>query len=221
MLTRARVIALGTSLALLPGAAPAQPAATSSLAPPPRFTDPARAAKLASAFPAIDSAMRRFAESRRVPGIAYGIVIDGRLAHVGVAGVREVASRAPVDTATVFRIASMTKSFSALAILQLRDAGKLALDDPVERHVPELAGLRYATTDAPRITIRHLLTHAGGFPEDNPWGDQQLAATDEEMSAMMRSGIPFSTSPGTAYEYSNFGFAILGRVVAKDRKSVV
>ena len=80
--------------------------------------------------------------------------------------------------------------------------------------MPELAGLRYPTADAPKITIRHLLSHSAGFPEDNPWGDQQLAATDAEMSAMMRGGIPFSTAPGTAYEYSNFGFAILGRIVA-------
>jgi CubicO group peptidase (beta-lactamase class C family) len=133
---------------------------------------------------------------------------------VGTAGYRELARRAPVDSATVFRIASMTKSFTAVAILQLRDAGKLALDDPVERYVPELAGLRYPTSDAPKITIRHLLSHSAGFPEDNPWGDQQLADTDEELSRMMRGGIPFSTAPGTGYEYSNYGFAILGRVVA-------
>jgi CubicO group peptidase (beta-lactamase class C family) len=133
---------------------------------------------------------------------------------MGTHGLREVPSRAPVDSATVFRIASMTKSFTAAAVLQLRDAGKLALDDPVERHVPELRGLRPPTADAPRITIRHLLTHSAGFPEDNPWGDQQLAATEAEFGAMLRAGIPFSTAPGTAYEYSNYGFAILGRVVA-------
>lgn len=202
------------ALILAPALANAQQQSLSSAAPPPRFTDPARAGKLASAFPAIDSLVRAFAEQRKVPGVAYGIIVDGRVAHIGVAGLREVATRAPVDTATVFRIASMTKSFTALAILQLRDAGRLSLDDPAEKHVPELGSLRYATSDAPRITIRHLLTHAAGFPEDNPWGDQQLAATDAEMAAMMRSGIPFSTSPGTTYEYSNFGFAILGRIVA-------
>lgn len=186
----------------------------SSLAPPARFADTARVAKLRRALPAIDSLFRAFAARQHVPGIAYGVIVDGRLLHVGTAGLREVPTRAPVDTSTVFRIASMTKSFTAAAILQLRDAGKLSLDDPVERHVPELRTLRYPTTDAPKITIRHLLTHSEGWPEDNPWGDQQLAATDAEMSAMMRSGIPFSTSPGTAYEYSNYGFAILGRVVA-------
>jgi CubicO group peptidase (beta-lactamase class C family) len=186
----------------------------SSKAPPPRFADPDRAAKLATAFPEIDRIMRAFAERSNVPGIAYGIIIDGKLAHIGTAGLRDVKANAPVDTGTVFRIASMSKSFAAASILQLRDAGKLSLDAPAERYVPEMAKLRYPTSDSPRITVRDLLSHSAGFPEDNPWGDQQLAATDAELSAMIRRGIPFSTSPSTGYEYSNFGFAILGRIVA-------
>jgi CubicO group peptidase (beta-lactamase class C family) len=213
MTTRILLAALCASLALAPSAARAQTSGGGT-ASPAGFADPGRLAALQSAFPEIDRMMRDFAERSRVPGIAYGIVVDGRLAHVGTAGIREVPSRAPVDTGTVFRIASMTKSFTAVAILQLRDEGKLSLDDPAERYVPELAGLAYPTSDAPKITIRHLLSHSAGFPEDNPWGDQQLAATDEEMSAMMRAGIPFSTSPGTGYEYSNYGYAILGRIVA-------
>jgi CubicO group peptidase (beta-lactamase class C family) len=212
MISRTLLAALCALLALAPSSAEAQ--AFASTAPPAAFANPDRLAQLSAAFPEIDRLMQGFAERSRVPGIAYGIVVDGRLAHVGTAGYRELSSRAPVDTSTVFRIASMTKSFTAAAILQLRDAGLLSLDDPAERYVPELAGLRYPTADAPKITIRHLLSHSAGFPEDNPWGDQQLAATDEEMSAMMRGGIPFSTAPGTGYEYSNFGFAILGRIVA-------
>ena len=195
--------ALGAALALNSAIASAQ-----------QFADPDRLAKLSAAVPEIDRVMQRFAEQSKVPGIAYGIVVDGRLVHVGTAGFRELSSHSSVDTATVFRIASMTKSFTALSILQLRDAGKLSLDDPAERYVPELEGLKYPTSDAPKITIRHLLSHSAGLPEDNPWGDQQLAATDAEMSAMIRRGIPFSTVSGTSYEYSNFGFAILGRVVA-------
>ena len=142
-------------------------------------------------------------------------MIDGALVHTGVAGLRDVAKRAPVDADTVFRIASMTKSFTAMSILKLRDEGKLSLDDPAERYVPELKSLRYPTTDSPRITIRHLLTHSEGFPEDNPWGDRQLARTDDQVTRMLRNGIPFSTTPGTAYEYSNYGFAILGRIVSR------
>jgi len=197
-------------------AAPALASAQSlsSHAPAPRFTDPDRLAKLERAIPAIDSLMSAFAARNRVPGIAYGIVVDGKVIHIGTAGLRDIKANAPVDTSSVFRIASMTKSFTALSILKLRDEGKLSLDDPAEKYVPELMSLRYPTSDSPKLTIRYLLSHSTGFPEDNPWGDQQLADSDEQLSRMLRRGIPFSTSPGTNYEYSNLGFAILGRVVA-------
>jgi CubicO group peptidase (beta-lactamase class C family) len=183
-------------------------------APPPRFTDPDRRAKLEKAFPEIDRLFQDYATANHIPGAAWGIVIDGQLAHTGVTGYRDIAAKSPVTPDTVFRIASMTKSFTAIAILKLRDEGKLSLDDPAEKYVPEMTSLVYPTADSPKITIRHLLSHAEGFPEDNPWGDQQLADTDEQMSAMIKAGIPFSNAPGIAYEYSNFGFAILGRIVA-------
>jgi len=215
---RAVRLALCTVWVCLPLRAESQAARGSSIAPPAQFADPDRVSKLSAAFPEINRIMRAFTDQAKVPGIAYGIVIDGRLAHVGVVGLRDVKTGASVDTSTVFRIASMTKSFTAVAILQLRDQGAFSLDDPAERYVPELRNLRYPTGDSPKLTIRHLLSHSAGFPEDNPWGDQQLAATDDELSRMMKSGIPFSTSPGTAYEYSNYGFAILGRIVANVSK---
>jgi CubicO group peptidase (beta-lactamase class C family) len=183
-------------------------------APVPRFADSARRAKLEKAFPEIDQLFKEYATAAHVPGAAWGVIIDGELAHTGVTGYRDVPSKSPVTPDSVFRIASMTKSFTAIAILKLRDEGKLSLEDPAEKYVPEMKALVYPTSDAPKITIRHLLSHAEGFPEDNPWGDQQLADTDEQLSAMIRGGIPFSNAPGVAYEYSNFGFAILGRVVA-------
>ena len=181
--------------------------------PPPQFADPERARKLAAAFPEIEKLFDTWVERRRMPGAVFGVVIDGKLVWVKTAGVQDTATKAPVTPDTVFRIASMTKSFTAMAILKLRDEGKLSLDDPVERYVPALASLAYPTKDSPAITVRHLLTHSEGFPEDNPWGDRQLAQTDETMRAWMRAGIPFSTAPGTAFEYSNYGFAILGQLV--------
>ncbi len=181
-------------------------------------TDGSQVAALASAFPEIDRVVTEFTKREHIPGAAWGVILDGKLLHVGTTGVRELAPKSPVTADTVFRIASMTKSFTAMAILKLRDEGRLSLDEPAERYVPELKGLTYPATDAPRITIRHLLSHATGFPEDNPWGDQQLAATEDEFSAMMRRGIPFSNPPGVAYEYSNYGFAILGRIVANVSK---
>ena len=188
---------------------------TTGSLPPPQFADPDRARKLASAFPEVERLFTTLAKQRHMPGAVVGILIDGELAWVKATGVRDLDSRAPVTPDTVFRIASMTKSFTALSILKLRDEGKLSLDDPVARYVPAAAELPYPTKDSPALTIRHLLTHSEGFPEDNPWGDQQLARSEETMNAWIRAGIPFSNSPGMAYEYSNFGFAILGQVVAK------
>jgi CubicO group peptidase (beta-lactamase class C family) len=174
--------------------------------------------KLPAAFAEVDRLMRDYATQAHAPGAAWGVIVNGELAHTGTTGFRDVAAQAKVDADTVFRIASMTKSFTAMSILKLRDEGKLSLDDPAERYVPEMAGLKYPTTDAPKITVRHLLSHAEGFPEDNPWGDRQLADTEEQLSALLRAGIPFSNVPGVAYEYSNFGFAILGRIVANVSK---
>jgi CubicO group peptidase (beta-lactamase class C family) len=141
-------------------------------------------------------------------------VVDGQPVHLGTTGFRDIPTKSPVTADTVFRIASMMKSFTAMAILKLRDEGKLALDDPAEKYVPEMKALKYPTSDSPKITVRQLLSHSEGFPEGNPWGDRQLADSEEQLSALIKSGIPFSNTPGVAYEYSNYGFAILGRIVS-------
>ncbi len=182
--------------------------------PPARFTDPDRRAKLEAVLPALDQIATRWAREHELPGLAWGIVIDGELARFGSVGRRDVESNAAIDADTVFRIASMTKSFTALAILMLRDERKLELDAPASRYVPELASLEPPTVDSGPVTVRQLLTHTAGFPEDNPWGDRQLAIPQETLSAWLSAGIPFSTATGSAFEYSNFGYAILGRIVA-------
>ena len=163
--------------------------------------------------PRIDALFRTFQQEAHVPGIVWGIVRDGRLVHVGSSGVQDLEARRPVDADTLFRIASMSKVFTALAILRLRDAGRLSLDAPAETYVPELRGWHYPTADSPRIRVRDLLNHAGGFVTDDPWGDRQTPMPDAEFTALLRAGVPFTRTPQTAYEYSNFGFAILGRIV--------
>ena len=194
--------------------------ATASLAasdayPPPRFADPGRVDKLKSAMPEIDRIFRAYATDTKIPGMIWGVVIDGQLAHLGWFGVRDRGSQAPVTPDTAFRIASMTKSFTALAVLKLRDAGRLSLEDPVSRWIPQFEKMERPTRDTPPLTVRQLLSHSAGFAEDNPWGDQQLSATDAMMDEWLARGIPFSTPPGTRYEYSNYAFGLLGRVVTK------
>src|SRR5215212_8639890 len=187
--------------------------AASDMYPPPRFADPGRVAKLQSAMPEIDGLFRAYAIEKKIPGMIWGVVIDGEVAHIASAGVRDRASQAPIAPDTAFRIASMTKSVTALAVLKLRDDGRLSLEDPVSRWIPAFARMERPTRDTPPLTIRQLLSHSAGFPEDNPWGDQQLSATDAMMDEWLARGIPFSTPPGTRYEYSNYAFSLLGRVV--------
>ena len=179
------------------------------------FTDPDRFEKIKKAFPAIDSIYKKYAANNHFPGLAFGIVVDGKLVHTGTYGYTDIEKKTPVTSSSLFRIASMSKSFTAMAILKLRDNGKLSLDDPAYRFIPELKNLKYPTADAPPITIRHFLTHGAGFPEDNPWGDRQLADTDKELTEFLKKQITFSNPPDIAFEYSNLGFALLGKIITK------
>jgi CubicO group peptidase (beta-lactamase class C family) len=146
------------------------------------------------------------------PGMAYGIMIDGELVHAAGFGERELGG-SPPNAGTVFRIASMTKSFTASAILALRDDGALRLDDLAETYVAELRDWRPVSTDSARISIRHLLTMTAGFPTDDPWGDRQQGLPLDEFAMFLAGGVRFNWAPGTRFEYSNLGFAILGRVI--------
>ena len=167
------------------------------------------------AYKVIDSLFSDYAAKNNCPGTVYAIVGPEGTMHSGKIGYGNLEKRYAADEHTAFRIASMTKSTVAMAILQLRDAGKLSLDDPAAKYIRELDSIKYPTADSPPLTVRNLLTHAAGFPEDNPWGDRQLGISDEKMLDMFRKGISFSNAPGIAYEYSNMGFAMLGYIIKK------
>jgi CubicO group peptidase (beta-lactamase class C family) len=165
-----------------------------------------------SGFTDADALLAEFQGLGGQPGLAYGIVFDGELVHAAGLGERWLGGPPP-DAGTVFRIASMTKSFTAAAIVLLRDEGALALDDPAERYVSELRGWPPVTPDAARVSIRHLLTMTAGFPTDDPWGDRQQGLPLEEFARFLADGVSFAWVPGTRFEYSNLGYAILGRVI--------
>jgi CubicO group peptidase (beta-lactamase class C family) len=168
---------------------------------------------LEAALRAADRIADRFMAEQHVPGLAYGVVMDGALVHCRGLGTLRVGEAAPPDADSVFRIASMTKSFTAAAVLSLRDEGLLSLDDPISRHVPELAELHGPTADAPPITVRHFLTMASGLGTDDPWGDRQQGLDLGSFSEILRGPLTFAWSPGTRFEYSNLGYGILGRLV--------
>ncbi|HSN06619.1 MAG TPA: serine hydrolase domain-containing protein [Candidatus Angelobacter sp.] len=179
---------------------------------------------LAAAAALSDDRFRTIRAEQGVPAVAYGLVKDGELVHS--AGFGEVAvgtGRVPGPD-DVFRIASMTKSFTASTVLLLRDRGLLRLDDPVSAYLPWTEGLR-PPDGGPAITVRDLLSMDAGLPTDDPWGDRHESLPVDDFDALVRGGISFARTPRTGFEYSNLGYALLGRIVTvaagKDYRDVV
>ena len=173
----------------------------------------ASAAANAQSFVKVDEIFADYALDNHIPGLVYGVVSNGKLIHVRGIGVQDLESKRPVTADTLFRIASMSKAFTALTVLKLRDEGKLQLDALAETYVPEMRGWKYPTQDSPRIRVRDLLNHTAGFVTDDPWGDRQTPMPEAEFSKLLREGVPFTRPPATAWEYSNLGYALLGRII--------
>ncbi|HEY5800799.1 MAG TPA: serine hydrolase domain-containing protein [Burkholderiaceae bacterium] len=166
-------------------------------------------------FAKIDQIFADYAIDQHIPGMVYGIVANGNLVYVRGLGVQDFQSKRPVTPDSLFRIASMSKAFTALTVLKLRDDGKLQLDALAEDYVPEMKGWTYPTQDAPRIRVRDLLHHTAGFVTDDPWGDRQTPLPEQAFTQLLRAGVPFNRVPGIQMEYSNLGYALLGRIITK------
>ncbi|MFN8341901.1 MAG: serine hydrolase domain-containing protein [Cyclobacteriaceae bacterium] len=169
--------------------------------------------QMAPYFPLVDELFRKYAQENHFPSVAYAIVRGNEVVYAGSTGQSNLENKTPTSTKALYRIASMSKSFTAMSILKLRDEGKLQLTDPVAKYIPEMTEAGLPTKDSAPITIQNLLTMSAGFPEDNPWGDRQLADTDEELLKLLKGKISFSNVPGVQFEYSNLGFALLGKII--------
>lgn len=174
-----------------------------------------RSERVAALLPEIDKMYTDLAGKEHLPGLVYGVVLDGKLVHARALGLADVERKIPATSSSEFRIASMTKSFVAMAALKLRDDGKLRLDDPVANYLPEVRRIQLPTTDSPALTIRQLMTMTTGLPEDNPWGDRQMALPNARIEQLIGAGLSFSNAPGHSFEYSNLGYILLGKVVSK------
>ena len=171
------------------------------------------AAKIAALEPQLTAQFQAWMKANNVPGLVYGVVTAQGPVLVRGLGVQDVATSQPVGAQSRFRIASMSKAFTALAIMKLRDEGKLSLDAPAETYVPEMKGWRYPTSDSRRIRVSDLLHHTAGFVEDNPWGDRQQPLSEADFTKLLAAGMDFAQPPGIRMEYSNLGYALLGRIV--------
>lgn len=148
------------------------------------------------------------------PGLSIGLVQDQELVWAKGFGFANLEQEIPATPQTLYRIASITKTFTATALLQLRDAGKLQLDDPLRRHLPWFE-VQTPYPDAPPITIRHLLTHTSGLPRESAWpywSDSQFPTAEQLQAALPRQQAVLPSE--TEWKYSNLALALAGEVVA-------
>ena len=150
--------------------------------------------------------------SRHLPGIAVGVVFDQELIWAKGFGFADVDARTPMTPATRFRMASHSKLFTSTAIMQLRDAGKLRLDDPVAKYLPWFK-IMPAESDDPLITIEELVTHSSGLPrEAGPHWSTYEFPTEEQVRDYI-AGHQAAFSPEVRWKYSNLALGIAGMVV--------
>ncbi|KRR06441.1 hypothetical protein CQ12_16555 [Bradyrhizobium jicamae] len=182
----------------------------------------------------LDETLKGLVEGRSTPGIVVLVLQDGRPVYSRSVGVREVGSTAPIGENDRFRLASMTKAVTSVAAMILIEQGKIGLDDPVSRFLPEFASLRVRGPEGAEVpasrapTIRELLTHTAGFSYNfinNPrlvdayrearvtdGLDQPQVTTAEAMQRL--ASVPLGYQPGTGWEYS-LATDVLGAVIEK------
>ncbi len=170
--------------------------------------------EVSGAIQVLDTWLQASVASREEPGLSIGVVYGNDLIWSKGYGFANVEKRIPPDASTLYRIASISKVFTATAIMQLRDAGKLQLDDPVSKHLSWFH-VKESRPDAPPITIWHLLTHTSGMARELPmyyWNDLKFPSREEMMRLVPEEPAVFL--PEIEYKYSNLALAIAGEVVA-------
>jgi D-alanyl-D-alanine carboxypeptidase len=160
--------------------------------------------------PQVTATAQQLVDSQHGAGAAIGIVHDGHLIYVKTFGDRNIADNKPVDADTRFEIGSVTKQFTAAAILQLQEQGKLSIDDRLAKYLPSFP-------HASEITLRQLLNQVSGLPNYTEMPDiatQMSTVPDAATKIAAYVTGPLHFTPGTKWEYSNTNYWVLGHIVA-------
>ena len=167
----------------------------------------------------IDSKINAYMQQQSIPGLSIAIVKNERLVYAEGFGQADTTTHASVTPTSLFRIASISKPVTAVAVMELVEAGKLGLDDAVFGQ-GAILGTTYGTkpysAEVKSITVRHLLSHTSGW--SNAGGDpmfMNLGMNQTQLIGWVLDNRPLANGPGKAYEYLNFGFCVLGRVIEK------
>src|SRR5512132_1120703 len=165
----------------------------------------------------LDAKVARFVKDKRLPGAAVGVVHGDELVWSAGVGFADVAGRRAPDASTLYRIASITKTITGVAVMQLRDEGRLDLDDPIAKHLPELKSADGSVAPIEAVTIRRALSHESGLLSEPPGTDwavpryEGLAARSLARASEIGTRVP----PNSQWKYSNLAYQLLGEVVAR------
>jgi CubicO group peptidase (beta-lactamase class C family) len=162
-------------------------------------------------FAGVHEAMQECISKQEVAGVVTLIATPQKVLHLEADGMANIATKAPMRTDTICWIASMTKPMTATAVLMLQDEGKLSVDDPVAKYLPELGDLKTTDGKSAKLTLRHLLTHTSGMPEAT--GEQYKTARTLADVIPFYVGKPLKFEPGTKWQYCQSGIISLGRIV--------
>jgi CubicO group peptidase (beta-lactamase class C family)/predicted alpha/beta superfamily hydrolase len=163
------------------------------------------------AIPAVGERMRRSVDAREIAGAVTLVATPDRVVHLDATGQADIAAGRAMRPDTIFWIASMTKPVTASAVLMLQDEGKLSVDDPVEKYIPEFKRLRTAGGEPARVTIRHLLTHTSGMGEIS--ADEARGIKDLAGLIPLYVAKPVEFPPGSKWDYCQSGINTAGRIV--------
>jgi CubicO group peptidase (beta-lactamase class C family) len=158
-----------------------------------------------------------FVKEHRLPGVAAGVVVGDELAWFSGIGFADIAERRPPEETTLYRVASITKTFTGTAIMQLRDEGLLHLDDPAVAHLPELKDADSPFGPIETVTIRRMLSHESGFAGEPPDTDWTIPTYEGDatrnLARIAETGAKIP--PNTQQKYSNLAYQLLGEIVAR------
>lgn len=188
----------------------------SSLAAGPARADERAFDKAVAEFRALHRAEMRKAG---IVGSSFYVVRGGGTIVADHLGEQDAEAHVPVDAQTIYHWASITKTMTGIAIMQLRDRGLLKLDDPIVRHVPELASVHNPFGDTGAITLRQLMSHSAGFGGGTwRWRDRDWQPFEPKSWAQLAAMLPYTDvkfRPGSRFSYSNPGIVYLGQVIER------
>jgi CubicO group peptidase (beta-lactamase class C family) len=165
----------------------------------------------------LEACAARFVKDHRLPGASVGVVLPDGLAWSGQIGFADLKRREAPKPSTLYAVASITKTFTGTAIMQLEGRGLLHLDDPVTKYVPELKDADASVGSIDAVTIRRMLSHESGLAEEPPgtdWAVHRRVGTPSEV-LRRASEIGTKVAPNTQVKYSNLAYLLLGEVVTR------